>query len=284
MWSLQDAIAYETSQYLSKQYTMSQFDIGLDPNLHKMNLREQEYRQHMSDYAKHDCLAMQSLLIEMEFTNRQPQPTTGISSTEIVKFLHDSDDDESLFTSMNNQCLTTSTDYYLGCANESNPVEQIPVNTTTTSSSSNILHQLPAFPSSTTTQKNLASHETDNRIELTKEECKRIHNRSCTLKQRQKYYRHEIIKRDIDRRFTITDIKTILQQYDIQFSAINTTTSRSKQRILFIGIKNERMLRMYEERLKHCFTRRHYHEYIEQMRSFVKDDRYRIQRRHHRAI
>ncbi|CAF2168521.1 unnamed protein product [Rotaria magnacalcarata] len=46
--------------------------------------------------------------------------------------------------------------------------------------------------------------------ELTSAQKKKIHNRSCTIKQRYSYYRHELTFRNIDRRFTIRKIKNIL--------------------------------------------------------------------------
>ncbi|CAF3288684.1 unnamed protein product, partial [Rotaria sp. Silwood2] len=50
------------------------------------------------------------------------------------------------------------------------------------------------------------------RKELTPTEKRKIHNRSCTLRKRKKYYHHELIFRNIDRRFTIKQIKNVLRQ------------------------------------------------------------------------
>ncbi|CAF4673538.1 unnamed protein product, partial [Rotaria sp. Silwood2] len=66
---------------------------------------------------------------------------------------------------------------------------------------------------------------TKQRNPLTIQERKKIHNRSNTLKQRQRSYKHEIIQRDIDKRFTITNIKNILRKHNIKFCAINTSIS-----------------------------------------------------------
>ncbi|CAF3260631.1 unnamed protein product [Rotaria sp. Silwood2] len=60
---------------------------------------------------------------------------------------------------------------------------------------------------------------------LTVEQKRRIHNRSCTLRQRNRYYRHELTFLNIDRRFTIRQIKSILRQYDVSFYAVNISTS-----------------------------------------------------------
>lgn len=55
---------------------------------------------------------------------------------------------------------------------------------------------------------------------LTREQRKRIHSRSCTLKQRRRYYRHELIFSNIDHQFTIRRIKSILRQLNIRFYAV----------------------------------------------------------------
>ncbi|CAF3519935.1 unnamed protein product [Rotaria socialis] len=44
-WSLQNAVAFELSQWLDKHQTTSSFDIGLDPTLYHFNSAEIEHRQ-----------------------------------------------------------------------------------------------------------------------------------------------------------------------------------------------------------------------------------------------
>ena len=90
---------------------------------------------------------------------------------------------------------------------------------------------------------------------MTSEEKRQIHKRSCTLKQRKRLYKHEIIRRGIDRRFTITDIKQILRQHSIKFCAVNITTSSVTHRTsLYIGIKNSKSLSKYEHQTRNLFS------------------------------
>ncbi|CAF3648299.1 unnamed protein product [Rotaria sordida] len=116
--------------------------------------------------------------------------------------------------------------------------------------------------------------------ELSREERKRIHNRSYTLKQRKKLYQHEIIIHYIDHRFTITNIKTILRQNSVAFSAVNTSTSsRTNRRTLYIGTKHKHLLSEYEQQIKYLFTTEHYKQFKRFNRSSYKDDRHS---HHHR--
>ncbi|CAF0768874.1 unnamed protein product [Adineta steineri] len=59
--------------------------------------------------------------------------------------------------------------------------------------------------------------------ELYEQERKKIHNRSCTIKQHRRYYRNELIFKDIDQRFTLKQIKTILKQHQIPVYIVNTS-------------------------------------------------------------
>ncbi|CAF4550160.1 unnamed protein product, partial [Rotaria sp. Silwood2] len=69
LWSLQDAVAYELEQYLSKQLTTEDFNIGLDSNLYHMNDEEKHYREQLTTYALHDCLSMHKIIINMKNKN-----------------------------------------------------------------------------------------------------------------------------------------------------------------------------------------------------------------------
>ncbi|CAF4772967.1 unnamed protein product, partial [Rotaria sp. Silwood2] len=81
------------------------------------------------------------------------------------------------------------------------------------------------------------------RTNISNEEKRKIHNRTCTLKQRKKLYKYEIIRRGIDRRFTITLIKKILREHSINFGALNISTSSLTNRTsLYICIKNPTLL------------------------------------------
>ena len=55
---------------------------------------------------------------------------------------------------------------------------------------------------------------------------KKAQNRICTIKQRKRNYEHEIIRRDIDSRFTINMVKEIRKRFDVPYKAVNITKSR----------------------------------------------------------
>ncbi|CAF3315230.1 unnamed protein product [Rotaria sp. Silwood2] len=65
------------------------------------------------------------------------------------------------------------------------------------------------------------SNKSKHEKELSIEERKKIHNRRCTLKQRKRYYHHKITRKNIDKRFTIKQIKNVLKQHDIPITAVN---------------------------------------------------------------
>ncbi|CAF1257161.1 unnamed protein product [Rotaria sordida] len=95
--------------------------------------------------------------------------------------------------------------------------------------------------------------------QLTKEERHKIHNRTCTLKQRKRYYQREIQRRNIDKRFKIRNIKKILRQHRILFTAVNFSTSpTTHERTLHVGIKDISKLKTYEVQIKNLFTTEHY--------------------------
>ncbi|CAF5162219.1 unnamed protein product [Rotaria magnacalcarata] len=76
LWSLQDAVSYELNEWLDKRSTMSYFNIGLDPQLSQLNLKERQNRQKLTNYAANDCLSMQRLLIKMQIITTAPTTTT----------------------------------------------------------------------------------------------------------------------------------------------------------------------------------------------------------------
>lgn len=87
-------------------------------------------------------------------------------------------------------------------------------------------------------------------------------NRARTLKQRQRHYRHEIIRRGIDSRFSIKIVKEILRRYEIPYTAVNISKSTMTGRTsLYIGIRNPSKLREYEARTKNLFTTDYYNEF-----------------------
>ncbi|CAF3015955.1 unnamed protein product [Rotaria sp. Silwood2] len=127
------------------------------------------------------------------------------------------------------------------------------------------------------TNQTLTDEEPEQNEPLSKEERKKIHNRTCTLKQRRHYYRCEIIRRNIDRRFSICEIKNILRQNNILFYVINISTSSiNHNKTLYIGIRDESKLEEYQIKTKTLFTTDHYNQLKyerREARSSSKDDR-----------
>ena len=103
------------------------------------------------------------------------------------------------------------------------------------------------------------------------------HNRACTIKQRKRNYRTEIIRRRIDRRFSITLVKEILRRYGIPFTAINIAKSSIMgEKSLYIGLRNTSNVRQYEVQTRNLFSPDFYNEFRTRHRQWTS----RIQ--HHR--
>ncbi|CAF3420629.1 unnamed protein product, partial [Rotaria socialis] len=108
---------------------------------------------------------------------------------------------------------------------------------------------------------------------LTKAERRRIHNRTYTLKQRKRYCKTEIIVSNIDRRFTIKEIKGIIKSYSVPYSAVNfSTSSNTRKRSVHIGIRNPSQLNDYQNQIDHLFTPSHYNRFIDDQRTHRSRD------------
>jgi hypothetical protein len=241
-WSLQDAVAYELNQWLDKRQTRSQFDMGSDPKLVHLNSNELAHRQTISNYAAYDCDAIYQLIIHMNLIdNQQPSPEL-INEIEISSPTY-------TFSSTNNlpQQQTMDVAYEQISSEDDEPSAP----------------QLSAIPLNPSTQARQP------RQQLTDEERRKIHNRRCTLKQRNRMYKHEIIRRGIDHRFSVTDIKKILRERSIIFCGVNiATSSQTHKTSVYIGIKDQRLLSKYEHKTRNLFTSDHYRElYPNQYRS-----------------
>jgi hypothetical protein len=91
---------------------------------------------------------------------------------------------------------------------------------------------------------------------------KKARNRKCTLKQRERNYRTEIIRRGIDDRFSVTMVKAILRHHQIEFDAINISKSSVTGRTsLYIGIRNRSTIQEDELRTRELFTTQYYNEF-----------------------
>ena len=87
-------------------------------------------------------------------------------------------------------------------------------------------------------------------------------NRKATLKQRRRSFRHEIIRRGIDPRFSIKTVKEILRRFGIIYSAVNIAKSTTSGRTsLYIGVRQKSKLRQYEVRTRTLFTTDFYEEF-----------------------
>ena len=206
-WSLQDSVAYELNEYLSKVFTDQNFGIGLDPRLLRLTVTEQHHRHQLTTYALHDCLSLQRLIIRMK-NRRFNFHSHRIDSPQLTPLISPSP----------------------------------PIFHHITPPSASVPHQP--------------------RPQLTADERRIIHNRSCTVKQRKRLYKHVIIRRNIDPRFRITDIKHILKSHAVDYAAVNSSTSSlTKKRSLYIGITDGDQLPRFECATRHFFTSAHFDAY-----------------------
>lgn len=303
-WSIQDAVAYKLNQWLDKRYTISSFDIGLDPTLVHLNSNEIKHRNTITKYAANDCLAIQQLLIHMNILDNQQRARELLQQPELITSI---DQDLSFnipstpsFTNIPPQQQSVHEPYEDISSDDNNEQQQsqpprtilIDMNYSKRELIDERQHELiderqreliieHQHELIDEHQQKLINNKQHN--PLTIEERKKIHNRSTTLKQRIRSYKHEIIQRHIDKRFTISDIKNVLRQNSIKFTAINTSTSSTtNDKSLYIGIKNEHLLETYKEKTKELFTTANYKEYKRTSRSSnKKDDRYKHEHRRH---
>jgi hypothetical protein len=291
IWSLQDCIAIEFKEYLSKQLTIQDFDIGLDSNLYPMNPDELHYRQMLIEYAINDCIATQRILIKMKQENfnfetkKKKQFTFDLSELSSV-----SSDDEteelsidpieinkskSKLKNPSSQSRTPSTKEEITSQTNINTESKF-INWQTQSSNRNSSSTSTINPAPSTHHP--STQLNSDREQLTDAQKKKIHNRSCTLKQRRRYYRNEIIRRGIDDRFTINRIKGILRQLNIPFNVINKSTSEiTNKTSLYIGIQDPPQIETYERATRNLFTTQHYNELKHRQQ---RPDRYQYKHRY----
>ncbi|CAF3558459.1 unnamed protein product, partial [Rotaria sp. Silwood2] len=255
-WSLQDAVALQLNQWLDKRHSRSPFDIGLDPTLVHLNFKELAYRQTMTTYAANDCLSMHQLIINMKLIEQQ-EPSNELSTKPDydISMYSDSSDSNNLIISPNENFKINQSSNLIQQNNHD--VEEI-------SSNDDEPEQPYQHIDTNNPSNNEFQHE---RTNISNEEKRKIHNRTCTLKQRKKLYKYEIIRRGIDRRFTITLIKKILREHSINFGALNISTSSLTNRTsLYIGIKNPTLLSKYKRETRNLFSTDHYNEIHSQQR------------------
>ncbi|CAF3223539.1 unnamed protein product [Rotaria socialis] len=309
-WSLQDSTAYLLKEYLPKILTREKFNLGLDPHLFNLDFQERQYRQQLTNYALNDCLSMQRILINMknekfEFKFHSKKPIKN-KSFQLSQFTSDEDDDD-LFSSqststfskpqekISNQIIsskklstpsiiTLENNLILSTQNEltmNHPPELIPSlvglqgyshdwkSMRTNENNSNLLDHANV-QSESTSNFNAQNEPKNPREKLSADQLRQIHNRSCTIKQRRRYYKNELIFENIDYRFSIKQIKMILKEENIPIYIVNTTTTTENTRKLFVAVRNAKLLKTYEQQTQHLFTKIHY-EQLKANRRLLRD-------------
>ena len=265
--SIQDAVAFELNRWIDKRLTRQPFDIGLDPSLQYLNSGQTNYRQSLCVYAANDCDAIYQLIVSTDIISEQHQSIEYPLTTDVmipVDALSPLDDP----------------------TNES-PSILFNHPTTTTNSSANNVVQSPAEPlgyepiSSEDETPPEIEKQNQQEEKLSAEQRKKIHNRSCTLRQRRRLYQNEIILRNIDRRFTITTIKQILQENHVVYCAVNNPTSKlTNKTSLFIGVEDKKLIPEYRNKIKHLFDSEHYEQI--RMNRYRRTSITRRDRHHHK--
>ncbi|CAF4782192.1 unnamed protein product, partial [Rotaria magnacalcarata] len=243
-WSLQDAVAYQLHKWLDKRYTCSTFDIATSStNIPSL----QQYTR-----APYDNIL---------FDDDQEQRTSPQQRTILLN------ERQRELSNERQRKLSNERQWELS-------------NTTTTLEQISDDENIPQTPQINLSHTIHSSNNPTNLAPLTIDEKRKIHNRSCTLKQRKKLYRHEFIRRGIDNRFSISQIKQILRAHKINFLAINKATSSTTNRTsLYIGIENRTLLSQAEHATRHLFTTAHYNEFRYQQRELHSNN----YRHHHRS-
>jgi hypothetical protein len=307
--ALQDAVAFELRQWLDKRLTVQSFDIGLDPQLKRLNPREMKYRQSLCTYAANDCDSIYRIIIHSNIINDQYPETTldnelinGILFNEIKnghgdeKVTDEADEEIVLgdngqamiigepFSSINStEPTTTSTIIYHEppaleqiSSDDEEPMDVIPKQK---QSNKSIAHYEPEpepsnhdRPTPTRTVRINSNPSSNNDIEqadppathskhqnpLSEAERRKIHNKSCTRRQRTRAYTREIILYNIEKRFRVKTIKQMLKERGVSITQVNPVKSkRTGQITLYIRIKEPVQVEKYEE-IKELFTYKNY--------------------------
>ena len=285
-WSLQMAVHHCLAQWLDKRFTRSPFDIRLDPRLQHLNEKQREFRQKMVAYACNDCFAISRLLIHARlierlgrsrhlciagFENDRYETTDDNNRREIIN------DEENRREPMNgdyDRRVTTNDE-----ENRREPMNDDEYDRRDTMDNGDdrrdtINDDYDRRGRIADHRWNFANMERRDQIadrnepvetransmqprpnELTEEQRRRIHNRSCTLKQRKRYFRNTIIVNDVNKHLPIPRIKAMLRSANIQFHAVNTT-STGNRRTLFIGVKDGERLDEHRDRIRSMVERK----------------------------
>jgi hypothetical protein len=293
-WSIQDSIAFSFKEYLPKILTREKFYLGLDPNLFRLDHDEKQYRQELTNYALNDCAAMQRILIEMKNKKFEFKITVKkFINSQLFELspINSSDDDDipnaqmklilpttsnriifsndlsapSIVTLENNDTLTTPDNLPMSHSSAEIPLfvdfERCPPDWESMKTNENE-SIIPDWTNTIIVSNNDNQQEqTAPNNELSAEERRKIHNRTCTIKQRKRYYRNELIFENFDRRFTIKQAKMILEQQQIPVYIVNPVKSKTTNKTtLFAAVRNPESIKTYEKQSRGYFTTQHYNE------------------------
>lgn len=240
---IQDVTAFELNEWLNKQLTCQKFNIGLDQKLQKYNLYGSQYRQSLVRYAANDCDAILRIIIKSNIINNQYSNIEPSNETEDDMLIDDlyimNDSTNNLPTAIeNHEDIREST-------------SEIPV-----TSANNLEPSIELILNNEPTEQLMKLHQSKT---LSEQERKKIHNRSRTLHQRKKAYTYELFIRNIEKRFPIRLMKTILKENGVEITQVNPLTSnRTNETMLRVGIKNPKRLEQYKKTTHGWFTKQHY--------------------------
>ena len=217
-WALQDAIAYSFNTYLSKQYTLSRWSMGLDPRLYGGGDPAALYlRQQMTEYSMYDCLAVAHLL----------------------QFMIDSDL-VSINTSVNRSLNILSPRPSLDISS-SDPVISYDLNHS--GDVDFVEHTNIIIP--TTDLTNFSTSSKKSKIHKRSIISRRLRSQKSSIRHRKNRYHHVLI-RPVG--MTISMVKRKLKQEGVDYINIKITNS-----LLYIGVKSEQLKRHYDELLPCTF-------------------------------
>ncbi len=269
LWGLQESVSKELHEYLPKTLTNERFNIGLDQKLHSNEEYDNEYCQQLSIYAMNDVLSMQKIIYRMKqqhFQFKFHSTLNDIHGQERIldlELISEESEDEIFLSNITskNQIITTNEPVNNRIEDEQEEVGVV---------------------------NGKSNQNNEQQTTLTKEEKRKIHNRSCTRKQRARYYRHEIVYHNIDRRFRTRKIKRILRQFNVPYNGVNTSISkRTGRKTLYVGIREPDRLDECKYETRHFFTTDHYNHlerktYHQHRHRYHRQDYHRYHQHHDR--
>lgn len=262
--SIQDAVAITLNNWIDKRLTRYPFDIGLDPQLQRLNEKQLEFRQSMSTYAANDCDAVKQIIIYTNIINENQyliEPQNSIFHIDEISPLNSPTNIFTVLLQEEQVQEQSSKDEIrpLSLELELEPVSEdddIILSSTTTNRVVTVTTQPERQPSPES-----IPDERPQTSELTPTERKRIHNRSSTLRQRRRLFKHKITCYNIDPRFCIRKIKQMLDDNYINFTPVNTVKCRyTNKTILYIAVEDRQSVQQHQALIYTLFTTRNYNK------------------------